>query len=391
MRTICEEEFLSSALIHLLTTLFDDESNKDVSACISILCSLFNLMTRNKTEKTREDMLKLPELVESQGTSIFETQSFNRRLTPTTSEDQGTEQDSYMRNRQLKLEIEHSKTYIGYKLLWVISLFIEGKKFPAGSLSSFKWRCYIYDIVRFLTNERFLSFFFEFDAHTFFAILKKLFLEHEPFEFIRTQTDFIAKYQHEIVGLEPCMTHEEILIFMETQTTAFLGKGREAGGGELSAKGEAVATAFMFFVTQVGKKHKISITEELCLSTISQQILFHKRLLKLDKDELKQLIPQTQTALKIKDRTYNAYTYLVKKNEREILGLVKRIQNNLHPDTVQRLVEESESAPLFKLRVLLQQLQGNFERCITMFFQIRSIKVDVFAWLDQVQDSLEKG
>ena len=47
VRHICEEEYLSSALIHLLTTLFDDEHSNDASACISILCSLFNLMMRN--------------------------------------------------------------------------------------------------------------------------------------------------------------------------------------------------------------------------------------------------------------------------------------------------------------------------------------------------------
>ena len=109
----------------------------------------------------------------------------------------------------------------------------------------------------------------------------------------------------------------------------------------------------MFFVTSVSKKVKIFITEELCLRTISEQILFHKKLLKLDKEELKRLIPETQSTRKIKDRTYNTYTYLVKKNEREILGLVKRHQNNLDAETVQRLVDESESAPLFKLRVLL--------------------------------------
>jgi len=76
--------------------------------------------------------------------------------------------------------------------------------------------------------------------------------------------------------------------------------------------------------------------------------------LKLDKEELKQLIPDTKQTRKIKDRTYNTYTYLVRKNEREILGLVKRIQNGLQADQIQRLVDESESAPLFKLRVLLQ-------------------------------------
>lgn len=47
VRNICEEEYLSSALIHLLTSLFDDEQSNDTSVCISILCSLFNLMMRN--------------------------------------------------------------------------------------------------------------------------------------------------------------------------------------------------------------------------------------------------------------------------------------------------------------------------------------------------------
>ena len=72
-------------------------------------------------------------------------------------------------------------------MLWIMSLFMEGKKFPSGSLSSFKWRCYIYDIVRFLTNEKFLSYFLEFDPFSFFNILQKIFLEQEPYEYMRTQ------------------------------------------------------------------------------------------------------------------------------------------------------------------------------------------------------------
>lgn len=100
-----------------------------------------------------------------------------------------------MENRRIKLDIEHSRTYIGYKMLWVISLFIEGKKFPSGSLSSFKWRCYIYDIVRFLTNDRFMKFFLQFDPFEFFHVVKKLFIEHEPYEYIRTQQAFIDQYK----------------------------------------------------------------------------------------------------------------------------------------------------------------------------------------------------
>jgi hypothetical protein len=64
----------------------------------------------------------------------------------------------------VKLDIEHSKTYIGYKLMWVIRLFLEGKKFPTGNLTIFKWRMYIFDIVRFITTKQFLKWFLEFDA-----------------------------------------------------------------------------------------------------------------------------------------------------------------------------------------------------------------------------------
>ena len=198
-----------------------------------------------------------------------------------------------MENRRIKLEIEHSRTYIGYKLLWVISLFMEGKKFPTGSLSSFKWRCFIYDIVRFLTNEKFLAFFIDFDPHSFFNVIQKLFLEQEPYEFIRTQCDFIMQYSDEVIGLAPCMNHEEIIIFLDTQIAAVLEKDRSENNGELSNKGESLANAFMFFITNVSKKQKIFISDDICLRTISEQILFHKKLLKIDKEELKKLIPDT--------------------------------------------------------------------------------------------------
>lgn len=96
-----------------------------------------------------------------------------------------------------------------------MSLFIEGKKFPSGSLSTFKWRCYIYDIVRFMTNERFIVFFLDFDAFSFFDIIKKLFLEQEPYEYLKSQQEFIKQYADKVIGLEPCLTHEEIITFMD--------------------------------------------------------------------------------------------------------------------------------------------------------------------------------
>lgn len=68
--------------------------------------------------------------------------------------------------------------------MWVMKLFLEGKKFPQGTLTSFKWRVYVYDIVRFVTNTEFLSWCLEFDPDTFFRLMKSLFTEQEPYEYI---------------------------------------------------------------------------------------------------------------------------------------------------------------------------------------------------------------
>lgn len=38
-------------------------------------------------------------------------------------------------DKNRKYEIEQSSYYIGYKLLWILGLFLRGKKFPSGELS----------------------------------------------------------------------------------------------------------------------------------------------------------------------------------------------------------------------------------------------------------------
>ena len=42
-------------------------------------------------------------------------------------------------NRNKKYEVEKSRCYIGYKLLWIMKLYLEGRMFPYGSLSQDKW------------------------------------------------------------------------------------------------------------------------------------------------------------------------------------------------------------------------------------------------------------
>ena len=48
---------------------------------------------------------------------------------------------------QRKFEIEKSKVYVGYKLLYIIKILLDGKGFPSGFLGHDKYRHHVYDIV----------------------------------------------------------------------------------------------------------------------------------------------------------------------------------------------------------------------------------------------------
>lgn len=176
---------------------------------------------------------------ENSGTSLFEQNSLEVNKGKLSPEEQ-EKWDEYTAARKRKLEIEHSSTYIGYKLLWVITIFLEGRKFPTGTLSSFKWRCYVYDIVRFCTNDKFMRWFLEFDPESFFQVVKKLFIDKEPFDFIRSQGNFIMMHKEDCPQLEMCLSHELIVEQIDLTCQDMLKQDVEANDGHQSAKGEAL-------------------------------------------------------------------------------------------------------------------------------------------------------
>jgi hypothetical protein len=93
----------------------------------------------------------------------------------------------------------------------------------------------------------------------------------------------------------------------------------EANEGGLTSKGEELSNSFMFFITHISRNKLIQIPLYLGVRVVKEQIFFHKKLLKLPNNELKELIPKTQSARKIKDKTYNIYNYLIKKNEKDVI------------------------------------------------------------------------
>ena len=97
-----------------------------------------------------------------------------------------------------------------------------------------------------------------------------------------------------------------------------------------------------------------------------------------------ELVPDTVLARKVKDRTCNIYTYLIKKNEKDLIQILVAHQNSMQPPEIEALLEACMSTPLFKLKIFFMQLLGQFQNCLTQFFQIKAIKPDVFLWLNEI-------
>ena len=85
-------------------------------------------MRKSTVTKTKKDVQSLLVYLENFGTSIFETSNSDKQRAD-------DKLSMFKKTRALKLEIERSSTYLGYKILWIINLFLDGQRFPSGTLS----------------------------------------------------------------------------------------------------------------------------------------------------------------------------------------------------------------------------------------------------------------
>jgi hypothetical protein len=84
---------------------------------------------------------------------------------------------------KIKYEIEKSKYYVGYKLLWIMRMYLEGRQFPYGSLQHSQWETFVNQIASLLEDDQFLKEFLDFDSKCFFHVVCRLFYG-EPYQFI---------------------------------------------------------------------------------------------------------------------------------------------------------------------------------------------------------------
>ena len=105
-----------------------------------------------------------------------------------------------------KYEIEKSRPYIGYKLLWILKLFIEGKSYPTGYLTQEKHRIHVYDIATFITNDYVLDELLQFDCEQFFRVVTKLYSKTVAYKFLEEQRDYLTNNPVKGVGLSASPT-----------------------------------------------------------------------------------------------------------------------------------------------------------------------------------------
>ena len=84
----------------------------------------------------------------------------------------------------MKIELESSYIYLGYKLLWILNQLISGKIGLDQDLNEGDWRNATYDVVKFAIQAEFLEEILQFDAPQFFTVFSNLFKGNQTSKFL---------------------------------------------------------------------------------------------------------------------------------------------------------------------------------------------------------------
>ena len=136
LEVLCSTNCMVSALLFLYTSKSNEEGG-----CKQIL----EMMHKNMEEKKGQEEIE---------------RKRNNLQRMILSDDIRTKQSV---DRERRYQVEKSYLYTGYKLLWIIKMFLDGKKFPYGNLSQSQWQQHTYQIINFIMNDKYLNDVFIFD------------------------------------------------------------------------------------------------------------------------------------------------------------------------------------------------------------------------------------
>lgn len=98
--------------------------------------------------------------------------------------------------------------------------------------------------------------------------------------------------------------------------------------------------------------------------------------------------PEIEQGVSKKDKPELLYKYLVVNNEKDVLKLVKLVEDQVAEDTIKDFCAEADSSPMYMVRVYLHEYLHNYQKCLQMFFKIKVIKENVFTWLQDIQANI---
>lgn len=150
-------------------------------------------------------------------------------------------------DRERRYQIEKSYLYTGYKLLWIVKMFLEGKKFPYGNLTQPQWQAHTFQIINFIMNDKYLNDVFIFDPEQFFKVIARLFCG-QPWKFFSQW-----RQTESAVSVEPWD------FFMKLETEALRTSRLEKNSKILDAFYEFVLNVL---VTQYFEKNEIAEKED---------------------------------------------------------------------------------------------------------------------------------
>ena len=169
---LCQQQNMISALLYLTTTTYE---NENTLSCGKVLASLHRVFRETREPGSREDV----ELLD-------------------TMDDLS------------KLEVEGSQVYRCYKIMWCITLFLRGRKFPHGYLRAKKHRQYVHDVLAFLEESQHASDLVSSDPATFFKVVFLLFSEKTLAQFVGRIEEDGSETEEEVDNVTELRTPNEI-------------------------------------------------------------------------------------------------------------------------------------------------------------------------------------
>lgn len=84
--------------------------------------------------------------------------------------------------------------------------------------------------------------------------------------------------------------------------------------------------------------------------------------------------PENLKNIKRKDRPQVLYKYLIQQNEKDVLTMIKQIEETADEDIIKDFCKDADLCPMYMVRIYLHQILHNYQKCLTMFFKINIIR-----------------